>query len=56
MSQENQNHVTPNEAEFEADKKKAWQGIAKFVKELFNNQQAKSISIRINAGILPSDH
>ncbi|HBR55059.1 MAG TPA: hypothetical protein DEA82_13085 [Flavobacteriaceae bacterium] len=36
MSQENQNHVTPNEAEFEADKKKAWQGIAKFVKELFN--------------------
>ncbi len=36
MSQENQNHVTPNEAEFEADRKKAWQGIAKFVKELFN--------------------
>jgi len=28
----------------------------KFVKELFNNQQAKSISIRINAGILPPDH
>jgi polar amino acid transport system substrate-binding protein len=28
----------------------------KFVKELFNNQLAKSISIRINAGILPPNH
>ncbi|MAZ72320.1 MAG: hypothetical protein CMC70_04150 [Flavobacteriaceae bacterium] len=33
---ENKNHITPNEAEFEQDKKNAWKGLAKFIRGLFN--------------------
>lgn len=32
------NPVTPNEAEFEADKKRAWEGLTKFFRGLFNLQ------------------
>ena len=36
---EHKNPVTPNEAEFEADKRGAWEGLTRNIRGLFNLQE-----------------